>query len=211
MSRPAILLADDHELVAEGLRKLLEPDFNLLGILTDGALAVREALRLRPDVILLDISLGGTNGIEVARAIRARWPEAKIVFVTMQSSPVYVAEALRAGGMGYVLKQAAAGDLMAAIRSALAGRVFISPRLRSSNLGARGSERDAAGLTRRQRQVLELVAHGKTSKEIATLLHISPKTVEFHKLSMMRHLNLHNNAELIRYAIEQGIVDWRSQ
>ena len=211
MTRPRVLLADDHTLVSEGLRKLLEPDFELVGTVEDGRALVQAAARLRPDVILLDISMPVMNGIEAARQISQMKLGAKLVFVTMHADLTYVGEALRAGGSGYVLKRSAASELSQAIRTVLRGKTYVTPLLSPSEtssiapIGAPGSE-SAGRLTARQREVLQLVAEGKSSKEIAHVLNISVKTVEFHKSCIMERLDLHTTAALTRYAIEHRIA-----
>jgi DNA-binding NarL/FixJ family response regulator len=210
--RPRLLLADDHELFLDGLRKLLEEDFDLVGAVGDGHAAVSAFEKLRPDLLLLDIGLPLLNGIETARQVKRVFPTALILFVTMQTDRAYVREAFRVGGSGYMLKQAAARELVEAIRTVLAGRVYLSPPI-----AAKGSstvfdsarlppELFGGQLTPRQREVLQLVAEGKSMKEIAQILGISVRTVEFHKNGIMQELSLRSTAELTRYAIEHGIA-----
>lgn len=202
MNRVRLLLADDHALVAAGLRKLLEPEFDVVGTVSDGRALVAAAGRLRPDVILLDISLPLLNGIDAARAIKRASPEVKIVFVTMHADPNYVDEAFRAGGSGYVLKRSAASELVTAIGEVLAGRNYITPLVTAQPApGRRTGE-----LTARQREVLRLVAEGRSTKEIAGILKISIKTVEFHKSGIMQKLSMHSTAELTKYAIDHGMI-----
>ena len=206
-----MLLADDHQLLVDGLRKLLEPEFELVETVGDGRAAVEAFLRLRPDLLLMDVGLPLLNGIEAARQLKRVVPEARILFVTMQTDRVYVEEAFRAGGSGYVLKQAAARELVDAIRAVLRGRSYVSPLI-ETKLGrtAAQSEENPAllfggRLTARQREVLQLIAEGKSMKEIAEILHISVRTVEFHKNSIMQELGFHSTAELTRYAMSHGI------
>jgi DNA-binding NarL/FixJ family response regulator len=202
MKRARLLLADDHALVAAGLRKLLEPEFDVVGTVTDGRALVEAAERLKPDVVLLDISLPLLNGIDAARAISKTLPGLKIVFVTILSDPDYVAEAFRAGGSGYVLKRSTASELIAAINEVLAGRVYLTPLVAAPPaLGKRPGQ-----LTVRQREVLQLVAEGRSTKEIAAILHISIKTVEFHKSGISQKLAMHSTAELTKWAIDHGII-----
>ena len=187
----------------------METDFELVGAVTDGRAAVEAFTRLRPEVLLLDIGMPLLNGIEVARQVRRVVSDARIIFVTMQTDRAYVEAAFRAGASGYVLKQAAASDLIEAIRSALRGRRFLSPRipLTFSQIAEDDSPEEFGGeLSRRQREVLQLVAEGKTMKEIASILGISGRTVEFHKTAVMRSLGMRTTAELIRYAIAQKIA-----
>jgi len=210
-TRARLLLADDHELLVDGLRKLLEPEFELIGTAADGRAAVREYARLRPDLLLLDIGLPLLNGIEVARQVRLVDPAARILFVTMQTDRIYVEEAFRAGGSGYVLKQAAARELVDAITTVLRDRTYVSPLLTTKvgtallNGSMEAAEAFGGKLTPRQREVLQLVAEGKTMKEIAHILDISVRTVEFHKNGLIDQLGLKTTAELTRYALDQKI------
>jgi DNA-binding NarL/FixJ family response regulator len=212
MEKPRLILADDHQLLVDGIRKLLEPEFNLIETVADGRSAVEAYHRLKPDLVLLDIGLPLLNGIEVARQIRRASPGAKILFVTMQTDRIYVEEAFRAGGSGYLLKQAAARELVDAIRAVLTGRFYISKLIASKmeNLPVdtlkNPVEHFGGRLTQRQREVLQLIAEGKPMKEIADILHISVRTVEFHKNGIMRELGLNSTAELTRYAMEHGIA-----
>jgi DNA-binding NarL/FixJ family response regulator len=210
--KPRLLLADDHELFLDGLRKLLEDDFDLVGAVGDGRAAVAAFAELRPDLLLIDISLPMLNGIEAARQVRQASPDAMILFVTMQTDRIYVEEAFRAGGRGYVVKQAAARELVEAIRTVLASRLYVSPMI-AARAGSLALDRaktpsDLFGgqLTPRQREVLQLVAEGRSMKEIATILKISVRTVEFHKNGIMQELGFRTTAELTRYAFEHGIA-----
>jgi DNA-binding NarL/FixJ family response regulator len=211
LDKPRLLIVDDHELFLDGLRKLLEPDFDVVGSAGDGRAAVAAYLRYSPDLMLVDVGLPLLNGIEAARQVRHFAPEALILFVTMQTDRIYVEEAFRAGGAGYVVKQAAARELVKAIHEVLAGRFYLSSAIVEklkdipSDL-AKPSSRHAGQLTPRQREVLQLVAEGKSMKEIARILEISVRTVEFHKSGIMQELGFHSTAELTRYAIEHGIT-----
>ena len=216
MPKPRLLLADDHGLLLDGLCRVLEADFDLIGAVGDGRAAVAAYQQLQPDLLLLDIALPMLNGIEVARQVRRLAPDARILFVTMQTDRVYVEEAFRAGGSGYVLKQAAAGELVEAIRSVLRGRRYVSPSV-AEKLGVTAVDlaKDpgrlfGADLTPRQREVLQLIAEGKSLKEIGGLLNISVRTVEFHKNGLMHVLGLRTTAELTRYAVDHGIVGAKS-
>jgi DNA-binding NarL/FixJ family response regulator len=211
MSRSRLLLADDHQLFAEGVRKLLEPEFELIETVADGRAAIEAYQRLKPDAVLLDIGLPLLNGIETARQIKSIAPGARILFVTMHGDRTYVEEAFRAGGLGYVLKHGAARDLVEAIQAVLRNRYYVSPpiaeRLGPPPYGGSKSQLAQTGvLTARQREVLQLVAEGKTMKEIASILRISVRTVEFHKNSIMRELGFRTTAELTRYALSHGIA-----
>ena len=207
--RPRLIIADDHVLLLDGLKRLLENDFDLVATATDGYAAVEAAERLRPDVILIDIGLPLLNGLEAARQVRRALPDTKILSVTMQTERIYVEEAFRAGGSGYVLKQAAGTELLHAIQTVLAGQRYLSPRIgiEIDKLEAHpANRRTVGGLTARQREVLQLVAEGKSMKEIAWLLRISVRTVEFHKQSLFQDLGIRTTAELIRYALDQKIA-----
>jgi DNA-binding NarL/FixJ family response regulator len=205
--RARVLLADDHSLVAAGLSKLLETDHELLGTVGDGRALVASAKASNPDVVLADISMPILNGLEAARQIRASLPSCKIIFLTVHSDSVYVKEAFRAGASGYVLKRSAASELSVAIQEVLNNNRYLTPLINRSALeGLLDShENHAQLLSSRQREVLQLVAEGHSAKEIGTILNISSKTVEFHKGSIMKKLDLHSTAELTRYALEHQI------
>jgi DNA-binding NarL/FixJ family response regulator len=212
MPKPRVLLADDHQILIEGLRSLLEPEFELLPTVADGRALVQEARERHPDVIVADVSMPLLNGIEAARQILKEQPRARIVLLTMQSDVAYAAEAFRAGAAGYVLKKSAAAELVTAIREILNGGVYVTPpiakaMMRDSMFGRPPSpETPGSALTSRQREVLQLVAEGHSIKEIGSILHVSPKTVEFHKYRVMEQLGLRTTAELTQYAVRHGIV-----
>lgn len=203
-ARPRVLLADDHILVLEGLSRLLQKEFDLVGTASSGAEAVEMAAHLQPDVVLMDISMPGVNGIEAARQLRQRVPKTKVVAVTMHNSPTYVRESMRAGMDGYVLKQSAASEISTAVETVMRNERYITPAL------AEKSEKNPAEaddvLTSRQREVLALIAEGCIAKEIAARLGISVRTAEFHRVSIMQKLNLHTTAQLTRFALETGLV-----
>lgn len=209
--RPRILIADDHGLLAEGIAGLLEPEFDIVGISQDGRQLLADAQRLQPDLITLDIGMPNLNGLEAARQVLKLLPKVKVVFVTQQVDLRYLRAALQAGAAAFVAKQSASSELLTAVRRALAGNTYITPLL--SEIYAEqgrahpGSEKQAqAVLTSRQIEVLQLIAEGHTLRFISETLHISPKTVEFHRNALMTVLGLRTRAELIRYAIAQGIV-----
>ncbi len=207
-----LLIAEDHQLVADGLRKLLEPEFELAAIVNDGRAAVDAYDRLRPNLVILDIGLPLLNGIEAARQIKKLSPDARILIVSMHSDRGYIEEALKAGASGYLLKQAAAAELLDAIHSVLQGRYYVSKSLAASGAPSAGdSIRNPAAtfasrLTQRQREVLQLIAEGKSMKEMGSILGISVRTVEFHKNGIMRELGIRTTAELTRYALAHGIA-----
>lgn len=211
MRKARILLADDHRMVAEGLRGLLEPDYHLLEIVEDGRALLEAANRLKPDAVVADVSMPLLNGIEAARQIKKNNPSIAVIFLTMHLDVAYAASALEAGASGYVLKHAAPAELLTAIACALKGQTYITPMLagkllsyqRNRPLGE--TEDELARLTTRQREVLQLIAEGHSVKEVAVVLGISARTVEFHKYSMMEALGLKSSAELMRFAVEHGI------
>ncbi|NOT96137.1 MAG: response regulator transcription factor [Nitrospira sp.] len=213
MKKPRVLMADDHSLILAGLRKLVEADCEVVGAVEDGRSLVEAAQRLRPDLILLDISMPLLNGLEAARQLRTLVPESKLIFLTMHASPTYATEAFQIGASGYLLKRSAASELGLAIKAALQGQHYLTPSLTKDVLesvlkpstGERGAPLSGA-LTARQREVLQLVAEGKGTKEIATILDVSVKTVEFHKSRLMQQLDIHTTADLTKYAITHGIT-----
>lgn len=211
MNRPRLLIADDHTIVLEGLRKLLELDFEVVGMVEDGRAMVNAAQQLAPDVVLLDISMPLLNGIEAAKQIKKLLPNVKLVFLTMHSDVEYVREAFRAGASAYLLKRSAATELVSGITEVLRGRTYISTSI-AEELGgslagmAMRAKASFGPLTDRQREVLQLVAEGRSSKEIAAILNITVKTVEFHKATIRGKLHLHGTAELTKYAIDNRIV-----
>jgi DNA-binding NarL/FixJ family response regulator len=209
VQRARLLMADDHTLVVEGIRKLLESEFDLVGTVEDGHALLRAAEDLQPDVVLLDISMPLLNGIEACRQLVKLMPRVLVIFLTMHADVVYVEEAFRAGGAGYLLKRSAASELTGAIHTVIQGKTYVTPlidwkqpRPAMSRARAEGSEK----LTPRQREVLQLVAEGRANKEIAALLHVSEKTVDFHKSVIKRELKLGSTAELTQFAIRHGII-----
>jgi DNA-binding NarL/FixJ family response regulator len=211
MKRPTVLLADDHAIVAEGLRRVLETNYEVIGVVSDGQAVLAAAEQFKPDVIVLDVSMPLLNGIEAARRIHKTSQNVKIVFLSMHPDVVYVTEAFRAGASAYVLKASAATDILTAVRSVLQGKTYLSPSIDWAVLEAhieRGqqSRQSPSKLSSRQREVLQLVAEGRNTKEIAEILHISPRTVEFHRHRIMDALGLHGTAELVQYAIKYRII-----
>ena len=209
MKRARILLADDHTLTLEGICAVLEPHHEIVGMVMDGRALLDAALRLQPDLIVLDITMPLLNGIDAAVKIKKSLPGVKLLFVTMHVNPAYLEAVLNAGGTGYVLKSAAREELLEAINSVLNGRIYVTPSLSSEHLERFTDPSRAAAtlrLTTREREILQLTAAGRAGKEIAFVLSISIKTVAFHRENIKRKLGLGTTAELTKHAIEQGLV-----
>ena len=211
MKKPRILLADDHSLVLEGFRRILEDQCDVVGTAEDGRALLEAAARLKPNVVLLDISMPLLNGIDATRHLKKVSPDVKVIFVTMHADPAYLNEAFKAGASGYLLKRSAGTELIQAIQSVLGGNYYVTPLLTKGLVNSVISEAPVPPtrqsiLTPRQREVLQLVAEGKAVKEIAQLLNISPKTVEFHKAQIMEQLDLRTTAELTKYAMAHGLT-----
>ncbi|MDH5253988.1 MAG: response regulator transcription factor [Nitrospira sp.] len=211
--RPRILIADDHSLILAGIRKLVETEGDVVGTVEDGRALVEEAQKLRPDLILLDISMPLLNGLDAARQLTKLVPDSKLIFLTMHATPTYATEAFKAGASGYLIKRSAASELKQAIQAVMRGQHYMTPLITKDVLAATlhppealVPNRPVSALTPRQREVLQLIAEGKGTKDIATLLNISVKTVEFHKFRVMDALDLHSTADLIRYALSEGLV-----
>ena len=206
--KPSVLLADDHRMVAEGLKSLLVEEFELVGIVEDGRALVKAARDLNPDVIVADISMPNLNGIDAMVQLKQDNPHVRVVFLTMHRNAAYARRALQAGAMGFVLKNSAPAELVIAVRAALQGRTFIAPEVAAEVFGsAAHKESDPARtLTPRQREILQLLAEGQSAKRIATTLNLSARTVEDHKYRLMETLGIENSAELIHYAIKHGLV-----
>jgi len=210
--RPRVLLADDHLLVAEALKSLLTPEFELIGVVEDGRALVAAAARLRPDVIVADVTMPHLNGIDALIQLRQGGDQVPVVFLTMHRDVTFARRALEAGASGFVLKHSAPAELVTAIRAALSGKTYLTPQLAGEVLEAMKQAPDRAAdpiasVTPRQREVLQLLAEGRSAKEIASSLAISARTVEFHKYQLMETLGLHTNAELIHFAIKHGLVE----
>lgn len=213
MKRPRVIMADDHSLIMAGLRKLVEADCDVVATVEDGRALLEAAERINPDLILLDISMPLLNGLDAARQLSKIVPECKLIFLTMHANPSYATEAFQAGASGYLLKRSAASELPQAIRSAFSGQYYLTPLITKDVLGAvlkqtKGKRGDSSSttLTSRQREVLQLIAEGRGTKEIASILHVTVKTVEFHKASIKRQLELRSTAELTKYALTEGLI-----
>jgi DNA-binding NarL/FixJ family response regulator len=213
MSKATVLLVDDHTVVRQGLKALFadEPDIEIIGEAENGREAMARIEELHPNLVLMDISMPGLNGIEATRQIRQSHPEIKVVVLSMYANEEYVFQVLRAGASGYVLKQADSVEVLAAIRAALSGGSFLSPPISRAVIDdyirraeARGWASDLDLLTAREREVLQLLAEGRSNREIAGQLNISIKTVETHRSNMMNKLNVKSKTELVKYALRKG-------
>jgi DNA-binding NarL/FixJ family response regulator len=202
-------LADDHRLLREAFARLLETDCEVVGAVADGRAVLDEAPGLRPDVVVLDVAMPLLNGLDTARQLRRLMPEVKVIFLTMSEDPDVAAEAFRVGASGYLLKNSAAAELLQAIREVLLGRSYVTPLvtrgLVESLLHTPDPATRSVELSDRQREVLQLLAEGHTMKEVARLLKITPRTVAFHKYSMMELLRVKSTAELVRFAVQQHL------
>jgi len=212
MRRPTLLLADDHVVFTDAMRRMLDGRFEVVGAVTDGGALCDAVDRLRPDAVVTDISMSTLSGLEGLRQLRARRDATRVIFLTMHADPHLAAEAFRLGARGFVLKQSSGDELVHAIEAVLQGHKYISPVLTDDVLSLMAT-RDENGhvdsgstLTSRQREVLRLIVNGQRMKEIAANLHLSPRTVETIKYEMMRDLDLHSTAELVRYALERRLV-----
>jgi DNA-binding NarL/FixJ family response regulator len=212
MKRIRLLLADDHKIMMHGLKGLLEPEFEVVGTVEDGISLVAEAKRLLPDVVVADITMPMLNGIEAARQIKEADARIKILFLTMHQDVFYAARAFEAGASGYVLKHSAPAELVAALREVLAGKTYVTPMIAGELMdlyrAGLSSQKDFVDikLTPRQKEILQLLAEGNSAKQIAWVLSISSRTVEFHKYRLMQQLNIKSSAELVLYAVKHGLV-----
>ncbi len=205
-----ILIADDHQLVAEACKSLLEPEFQVVGIVTDGRSLIKSAQTLKPDVVLLDIAMPHLNGLDAAEQIRQKLPSAKLVFLTMNTAADIAAEAFRRGASAYVLKHSAAEELVTAIRKVVRGESYLSPLIAKETvvfLISKGRTRtEEKRITKRQSEILQLLAEGMSMKQVAAELDLKPGTVAFHKYRMMETLGVKTNAELLEYAIKRQMI-----
>ena len=210
MKLPRVILADDHTLVAEALRQLIAPYFDVVATVADGHALVDQAISLKPDAVVVDVAMPLLNGLEAGRQLKGKIPGLKLIFLTMNEDPELAVEAMRVGASGYVLKKSAGSELLQAIRAALRGKSYITPQI------ARGMEdsfiRNPHGrshpksLTPRQREVVQLLAEGKSMKEVASVLNLTPRTIAFHKYRVMQELGFKTNAELVQFAMKRQIV-----
>jgi DNA-binding NarL/FixJ family response regulator len=207
-TRQRILLADDHAIVVEALRSLLSEIYDVVGIVPDGRALLAEAIKLRPDIIVLDIGMPLLNGLDAAIRLKELLPSAKLVFLTMKDDPNLAAAALNLGTIGYVLKHSAASELLKAISEVLRGKSYVTPKLKAENWAVREAraQQFSKSLSPRQREVLQLLAEGRPMKEVADILKVSEKTIMFHKYHIMESFNLKSNAELVLFALKHGLI-----
>jgi DNA-binding NarL/FixJ family response regulator len=210
VKRPRVLLADDHRLLREAFVKLLEPDCDVVGAVADGRALLEAVPKLRPDIVVLDIAMPQLNGLDAARQLKHAMPDVKVIFLTVSEDPDLAAEAFRTGASGFLLKNSAASELLQAIRDVSQGRSYVTPLATRDVLDTLLRQPESSGgaheLSPRQREVLQLLAEGRTMKEIANILKITARTVAFHKYSMMQELGIKTSAELIQFAIKKRIV-----
>jgi DNA-binding NarL/FixJ family response regulator len=210
MKRPRVILADDHTLILDALKNMLEPEFEVVGMFADGRALMEGAPGLHPNVIVLDIAMPAMNGLNAGKRLKQAMPLVKLVYLTMNHDPDMAGEAFRLGASGYLLKNSAATELQNAIREVVRGGYYVTPLMTK---GMEGSfvqnfklRKTITPLTLRQKEVLQLLAEGRSMKEVAFVLNVSPRTVAFHKYTMMEHLQIRSNAELIEYAMRSSIV-----
>jgi DNA-binding NarL/FixJ family response regulator len=210
MTAARVMLADDHTILVEAFRKLLEPHYQIVGTVADGRALVETAPQLKPDVIVVDIGMPLMNGLEAGLRLKELLPAAKLIFLTMNEDPDLAAEAMRRGASGYLLKSSAASELIRAIQMAMKGKTYltaqIARKLQKSFAHNPQPKARAKTLTPRQREVIQLLAEGKSMKEVADVLNVTPRTVAFHKYRIMDELNLNTTAELIQFAIKSRIL-----
>ncbi|HTP69046.1 MAG TPA: response regulator transcription factor [Dongiaceae bacterium] len=210
MTKARILLADDHTLVAEAFKRLLEPEFEVVGTVGDGRALLRAASELKPDLVLVDLNMPLLNGLDASEQLKQAFPKIKIIVLTMNEDPEIAAETMEKWASGYLLKKSAGSELSKAVRDVLRGGRYIAPAL--SEVMREWATRDARSdsartLTPRQREVLQLLAEGHTMKEAAAILNVATRTIAFHKYRIMQDFALENNADLVRFAIKQGLIN----
>ena len=211
--RPQILIADDHGVFADGLRLLLEKRYTVVGRVSNGRELVKEALRLKPDVIVVDVGMPLLNGLDAAKRVREQLPKVKLIFLTMQDNPNLAAAALELGSAGFVLKHSAGSELLKAIEQVLHGKCYVTSKLRPEDwvVQKTRARQYSSHLTPRQRDIVQMFAEGRSHKEIAGHLNLSEKTVEFHKHHIMETFNLKSNADLVLFAVKQGLISVDSE
>ena len=214
MNRTRILLADDHTILLDAFKKLLEPVYQIVGAVTDGRALIEQATKLKPDIFLIDIAMPRLNGLDACERIKALLPDARVIFLTMNEDADTASEAIRRGASGYLMKKSASSELVTAIQTVLQGRIYITPfvshGMTSLFVTQAKSNEVAATLTLRQREVLQLIAEGRSMKEAADMLKVTARTIAFHKYSIMEHLGIKTTAELVRHAVQLGLVAGKS-
>ena len=208
--RARIFLADDHSLLLDAFKTLLEPEYDIVGTATDGRMMLKMVAKLEPDLVLMDIAMPNLNGFDAGEKLKKILPDVKLVFLTVNEDPDMVTEAFRIGASGYLLKSSAASELFQAIKTVMSSRDYVSPKLAQIMAEAKIKNPDAqkvhGDLSLRQREVLQLLAEGHTMKQVAEVLCITPRTVAFHKYQIMETLDVKTNSELIQYAVKHGFV-----
>ncbi len=210
MEKARVLIADDHKLLLQAFEKLLQPDYDVVGTVGDGRALLRAAQELKPDVVVLDIAMPKLNGLIAAERLKKEMPSVKFIFLTVNEDADIASEALRIGASGYLLKNSAASELFSAIEAALRGRTYVTPLIMQGMIKSLESgsqkKKDSKKLTTRQREILQLLAEGNSMKEAAKILDLSPRTIAFHKYRIMEQLKLNTTADIIQFAIRNGIV-----
>ena len=210
MKRPRVILADDHLLVLDALKNLLEPEFEIVGKFSDGHTLVEQAQKLNPNVVVLDIGMPTMNGLNAGQRLKKLMPTVKLIYLTMNQDPDLAAEAFRLGASGFVVKSAAASELLKALREVVRGGAYVTPLLTKGMVGSfiqnLKRRKSTNSLTLRQKEVLQLLAEGRSMKEAAFILNVSPRTVAFHKYTMMEHLQIKSSAQLIEYAMKSSVL-----
>jgi DNA-binding NarL/FixJ family response regulator len=210
MKRPRVILADDHTIILDALKNLLEPEFEVVGMFADGQALMEGALGLNPHVIVLDIGMPTMNGLNAGQRLKQSMPLVKLIYLTMNHDPDMAGEAFRLGASAYLLKNSAATELQSAIREVVRGGYYVTPLMTNGMVGSFvqnfKKRKSLSPLTLRQKEVLQLLAEGRSMKEVAFVLNVSPRTVAFHKYTMMEHLHIRSSAELIEYAMRSSIV-----
>ena len=210
MKRPRVILADDHTLVLDALKKLIEPEFEVVGLFADGHRLVANAPKLNPNVVVLDISMPMMNGLSAGQELKQMMPLVKLVYLTMSQDADLAGEAFRLGASAFLLKNSAASELLQALREVTRGGYYVTPLMTKGMVGSFVQNfkrrKSKSHLTLRQKEVLQLLAEGRSMKEVAFVLNVSPRTVAFHKYTMMEHLEIRSSAELIEYAMRNSLV-----
>jgi len=210
MKRPRVILADDHVLVLDALKNLLEPEFEVVGKFSDGHTLVEEAEKLNPNVVVLDIGMPTMNGLNAGQRLKKLMPTVKLIYLTMNQDPDMAAEAFRLGASGFVVKSSAASELLQALREVVRGGAYVTPLMTKGMVGSFiqnfKRRKSTNNLTLRQKEVLQLLAEGRSMKEAAFILNVSPRTVAFHKYTMMEHLQIKSSAQLIEYAMKSSVL-----